>query len=167
MAIEHLKSGAITNADATPVVFNNARVTRLPAHVATGTVEVSASASATSTYRLCRVPSNAVVNAVIVDCDAQGGSGALDIGLYATARDGGAVVDADLFASALAVATALSSSNVTHESGVYDIADIGKPLWEVLGLTADPMVDYDVAATITTAVGTGVATFSLRVEYGQ
>lgn len=41
MAVENLKSSAITNADATPIVFNNSRVARAPMHEAVGTAEAA------------------------------------------------------------------------------------------------------------------------------
>jgi hypothetical protein len=50
---------------------------------------------------------------------------------------------------------------------VYGANDIEKPLWEALGLTSDPGVDYDVAITLTTAQGVGTADMALRVGYTQ
>jgi hypothetical protein len=75
-----------------------------------------------------------------------------DIGLYRTAKDGGAVVDADFFASALSLKDgALNGVDVLHESAVFSIANSGKELWDALGLTSDPSVFYDVAFTLTAA----------------
>ena len=59
MAVEHLKSTPITNADSTPRTLNSARVTAMMLKEAVGTVTASAAASVGSTYRFCRVPSNA------------------------------------------------------------------------------------------------------------
>lgn len=168
MAVEALKSAAITNADATPVVFNNSRITRAPLQEAIGTKQASASASIGSTYRLCRIPSNARISQVILSTDAFDTTGAGDIGIYQTAANGGAVVDADFFASAVVLTTALPNTAVTHESAVFGVEDVEKPLWEALGLSADPMRDYDVAITLTAANGAGATPdVTLRVTYTQ
>lgn len=59
MAAEHSKATALSNADSVPRIINNARVMRMPAWEAVGTVEATGAADIGSTYRLCRVPSNA------------------------------------------------------------------------------------------------------------
>lgn len=166
MPVEALKSAAITNADATPLVLTNARIMAGAMREAIGTKQASASASIGSTYRLCRVPSNARISQVIASCDAFDITGAADIGVYQTAENGGAVVDADFFASALLMTTALPNTVCTHESGVFGIEDVEKPLWEALGLTADPMRDYDIVMTLTAANGAGATPdVTLRVQY--
>lgn len=167
MAVEALKSSVITNADATPPVLSNARLAHCSMLEAVGTKQASASASIGSTYRLCRIPSNARVSEVILSCDAFDTTGAADIGVYQTAANGGAVVDADFFASAVVLTTALPNTAVTHESGVFGIEDVEKPLWEALGLSADPQRDYDIALTLTAANGAGATPdVTLRVRYG-
>jgi len=167
MAVEALKSLALTNADATPTVFNNGRVARAPVQRALGYAIADAVASIGSTYRLARVPSNAFGLRVILSNTAFTTTGAGDIGIYQTAANGGAVVDADFFASAQLLTTALPNTEVTHESGVYGVNDKEKPLWEALGLSADPQIDYDVAITLTAANQTAAADVALLVEYTQ
>ena len=88
----------------------------------------------------------------------------MDVGVYRTDDDGGAVVDADHFASATVVTSALVDSNVAHESGVYGIEDKNKPLWEALGLSADPQIWYDIVGTVTTDMG-GAGTLMLEATY--
>lgn len=166
MAVEALKSAVITNADATPAVANNSRLSDANMKEAIGTKQASASASIGSTYRLCRIPSNARISEVILSCDAFDTTGAADVGIYQTAANGGLVVDADFFASAVVLTTALPNTVVTHESGVFGIEDVEKPLWEALGLSADPQRDYDVALTLTAANGAGATPdVTLRVRY--
>jgi hypothetical protein len=49
---------------------------------------------------------------------------------------------------------------------VFGIEDVEKPLWEALGLTADPVRDYDIALTLTAANGAGATPdVTLRVRY--
>jgi hypothetical protein len=172
MAIELVKSGVITNADATPVVLNNPSVANALLHEGVGTVELTATASIASIARLVRVPSNARVSRVLLSCDALT-SATTDIGVYkAMGADGvaGAVVDVDFFASAQAISSALSNSDITHEADAadagagYGLADAAKPLWQALGLTSDPSIYYDIACTLT-AAATGAGTVGLKVQY--
>jgi hypothetical protein len=159
-----IDSTLISNRAATPRVanepYNDARIKT----TGVGIVEVTTSTDAADEIRFCRVRSNAVIKNVLVSSDAAITSGAMDIGIYRTDDDGGAVVDADFFASALAVGSGLTLSNATHESAVYGIEDRDKPLWEALGLSADSQVWYDVVGTVTTDMGAG-GTICLEVEY--
>jgi len=164
MAVENLKSSAITNADATPLVLTDAIVAKGRLQEAVGTKQASASASIASTYRLVRIPSNARVSQVLLYSDAFDTTGAADVGLYDV--NGGAVVAADFFASAVVLTSALNGSDVTHESAVFGVEDAEKPLWEALGLSADPHKSYDVALTLTAANGAGATPdVTLKVRY--
>lgn len=164
MATVSVSSTQITNRDASPRVMNNARLTKGAMQIACGTLEATAADDIGSKYKLCSIPSNARVAQVLLSCDSLGTAGAVDLGIYQTTDNGGAVVDADHFASAQVLTTALKNSDVTHESGVYGVEDIEKPLWEALGLSADPKRDYDVVATVT-AANISAGTISLQVIY--
>lgn len=164
MAVVTVKSAAITNRDATPVVLNNARITGAPVQRAAGIVAMTNGDSAASKFLIAQVPSNAIISSAKLSVLAGGTTGAGDLGVYQTTANGGAVVDADFFASAVSVVAALTKSEVIGESGVYNPADMEKPLWQALGLTADSARFYDIVLTLTTAVD---ATKSLlgEVEY--
>ena len=150
MAVVAVKSTLITNADATPAVLNSPRVDGAFEHVKVATAAVTSGDSVDSTYRMFRVPSNAVVTDLRIYSPDIGTTTISDIGLYAA--DGGAVVDADFFADALSLKDgALNGTDVLHESAVFSIANSGKELWDALGLTSDPSVSYDVALTLTGA----------------
>jgi len=84
----------------------------------------------------------------------------VDLGIYLTngAAHGGAVVDADLFGSAIDLNTARTAALVSvfgenaATSGV-GATDSGKTLWQLADigaatLTADPRVEYDLALTL-------------------
>lgn len=171
MAVVTTKSATVTNRDATPRVFSNARVAQAEMKEAVGFVEAVNGDSIASKYIFASVPSNARVSQVLLSCDAIAVSGAGDIGIYKSVPDGGTVVDADFFASAQVVTAALVNSDVTHEADAADagagfgLADCEKPLWEALGLSADPGIWYDVVMTLTTATG-GAGTIGLKVRYG-
>lgn len=166
MAVVNTLATALSNADGKPVIFNNARVTRMAKWGAIGNVESVSGDNTGSTYRLLRIPSNARVPQVLLSNDALAGAAAGDVGLYQTADNGGAVVDADFFASAVSLVAAASKVDVTLESGVIDFANLEQPLWELLGLLTDPFVDYDVAVTLT-ADSAAAGSVTAEVEYGQ
>ena len=159
-----IDSTLISNRAATPRVANEPYNDAKMKTTGVGLVEVSTATDTADEIRFMRVRSNAVIKQVLLSCDAVATSGAIDIGIYRTDDDGGAVVDADHFASAAVVTTALVDSNVAHESGVYGIEDKDKPLWEALGLSADSQVWYDVVGTVTTDMG-GAGTIGLEVTY--
>lgn len=130
------------------------------------TVEVTNGDSISSKFILGSVPSTASLRELVILCDPITAAAA-DFGLYRTTQDGGAVVDADLFGSAVSLATAITTgTNILHESGVHDIANLAKPLWQVLGLATDPQLMYDVVATLT-AAATATGTLTARISYAQ
>ena len=152
MAVVAVKSTLITNADATPAVLNSPRVDGGFERIEVATAAITSGDNTGSTYRMFRVPSNAVMTDLRIYSPDIGTTTISDIGLYRTAKDGGAVVDADFFASALSLKDgALNGTDVLHESAVFSIANSGKELWDALGLTSDPSVFYDVAFTLTAA----------------
>lgn len=165
MAVVETKSTAITNADTASQKLNSTRLQEGRMKESVGTVAAANGDSIASIYRFARIPSGARVSEVILLCDAIT-SGAGDVGLYDVPTvNAGAVVDADLFGSAVSIATAITAgTNVAHESGVYGIEDVEKPLWEALGLTADPRKLYDIAMTLTAAT-TAAGDISLKVRY--
>jgi hypothetical protein len=165
MSVELLKSAAITNRDATPTVLTNSNTARGQLHTAAGLCTPSATASIASIFRHVEVPSNARVQAVLLTCGAVT-SAAGDIGVYRNTRDGGAVVDADFFASAQSLASILTNSDVTNESTVHTPAQQLQPLWQALGLTSDPNTTFDIATTLT-AAATASADVVLKVQFAE
>ena len=164
-----LKGTAITNREATPPVLND------PGQ-GDGAVEkcaygylasVTASLSVTSIIRLVQVPSNAIITDLRLSSGAQT-AGAFDIGVYRNNDDGGAVVDKDLFGSAVSCASAVVNSDVLNESTNNTLAKQSQPLWQAAGLSADPKSPLDLALTVAgTAVTTGTGAIALRVRYVQ
>ena len=163
MAVENLKTLSLTNADAVPRVIGNARVLGGRVRQGVGNALAALDASIGSIYRLVRVPSNACAMSVVLSNAAFTTTGAADIGIYKS--NAGAVVSVAFFASAQLLTAALQNTEVTHESGTYTLANREKPLWEALGLTADPQIDYDIALTLTAANTTTAAQVALRVQY--
>ncbi len=163
MALEYLKSTQITNRDATPAVLNNPVTDAGVLRAKVATIAPSASASISATYRMVDIPSNARVHRVIFQAAAMG-TGKFDIGVYRNTRDGGAVVDADFFASAVDCSAAVAMTDVTNESAEYSMAEQTQQLWQAVGASEDPKSTYDITLTATSAV-TNSATAMLKVEY--
>jgi hypothetical protein len=157
-----LKTTSITNLDATPIIRANPWIHGANARQYIGTLETITADDTGSRYRFWRIGSWMRPVAVSIFCDAMT-AGAVDVGLYRTAADGGAVVDADFFGSAVSLATALNGTDITYEqaSTGEDISKAEQRIWEVLGLTVDPNLEYDVVASVTTAITAG-GTLTLR-----
>ena len=161
----NLSSTLITNATATPSVSTSANA-GAPGGLNNTYQPLAVTASETigNVLRFVRVPSNARLTSIILYSDALGGTTAGDIGVYRTAEDGGAVVDADHFGSGVSLVSKVAGVEQIFESGVNTVADIGKPLWDALGLSADPQTTYDIAITLTAAVTTP-GSIGLAVEF--
>lgn len=159
-----VKSTLVSNREATPRVANEPWQDAALKSTGLGVVAVTTSTDSGDKLYFCRISSSAVVREVLLSCTAVSTSGAIDVGLYQTADNGGAVVDADLFASAQVVTTALLNSNIMHESGVTTFDERNSRVWELLGLTEDPFRDYDVVGTLTADMG-GTGNISLELRY--
>ncbi len=166
MAVVNTKGTAVTAADSSPPTPD--QTVSLKIHggrvkESIGFVAAVSGDSIASTYRLARVASSSRISQVLLTCSAIT-TCAADIGVYDTAVNGGAAIDADFFASAQSLADAVVNSDVTHESGVFAPNAIEKPLWQALGLTSDPGKLYDIVATLTAAAG-AAGTVGLKVRY--
>lgn len=170
MGVVTTKSGNITNRDAVPRVKNNAAIEGGALREICGSVEIATGDSSASKYILCSVPSNARISQLLVYSDDCGTATVLELGLWRTTADGGAVVDLDLFATGLDVhGGALSGVDVVHEAATTsttfaDIQYMEKRLWEVLGLSSDPGIMYDIVAYCSTAADVG-GTFAVKCRY--
>jgi len=163
----NVTSTLISNRALTPRVANDPWTNSRTKTTGMGITAVTTAEDANDILRFVMVPANAVVRNVRLSCTAVAVGGALNIGVYRSADDGGTVVDADLFASAVAVTTALSNSDVTYESGEYTLAESNQPLWQAAGMTAPPPSGWlVVAGTVTTDMG-GAGTIGVSVTYSD
>lgn len=165
-AVVAVKSTMVTNLDASPVV-------EAPAYQAHGrlremveSVSIGSGDDIASIYRVFRVWSGWRVSELLIDSPDIGTTTIADVGLYKAAQHGGAVVDADFFASALSLKDgALAKTDITRENtATITIANADKRLWEQLGLTEDPKLWYDVALTLTAAAD-AAGEIGLRLKY--
>ena len=179
MAVDHVKSTGITNMDTlNPRVRNTAGKDGSAGQVAmvvSGHATAVASSSADATYQLLRVPASAKIKSLAFASEAQA-AGKFDIGVY-YATDGtckagassllaAAALDQDLFATVIDCAAKVDWTEIMFEAGTFTFDEMDKPLWEVVGLTADPGGNFDIVATVkTTAVTTGTGKIGLRAIY--
>ena len=164
MAVANSKSTQITNADATPRVLTPAAIGWGRVRAASFTLDVAAADDDASVYRFFRVHSNWRVLQLLLWNDAITSGSVYDVGLYQTAENGGAVVDADCWATNVTMVSArLVPLDVTFEA--LDIIKCEKLVWEVAAIavttiTEDPQRDYDICLTADT-VGSGAGTISM------
>lgn len=166
MAVANTKSTIVTNLDATPMVLNNLNIAGAVLREQVATVEVLAADDNGSVYRMCRVHSSWRISELTLFGDAIASASSFDLGLYQTAANGGAVVDANAYADAASIASAsLTGTQLLFEGGsAVGVEKIEQAVWQNAGLTADPGRFYDLALTAN-VVGTATGTVSVRVRY--
>lgn len=170
-----LKSAQITNMDASPFVQTDAgKGSPAALKMTDGYVTPAAADAAGTKYLMNRVPSYAVVKRLLIASEAQG-AGKVDVGVYYAddvrylaggSANSGVVIDADFFATAVDIAAKVQPTDITFESGTYTFDKWSQPLWQAVGLSADPGGMLDIVATVvTTDVTTGTGKLRLATEY--
>lgn len=164
MAVVSLKgSRVITNADATPMVISAPGTGGGAVRSWTETVETNADDSASSTYLLARLPSNArIMGTSKVYFDDLGTTSAtLDIGVYNTSGKSDITNDADAMNNGIDITTAAGSASL-----ISDIANYGIPLWDhVNGQTTDPVAMLDIKASLQDAAISAAGTITVEIFY--
>ena len=183
----HLKSTAVTNLDATPVVTSTAgEGLSGRARAVGGYVTAVAADAALTTYQLARVPTTAKVKEVLFESEAQG-AGKVQLGVYfsTSLTDGtsasnqnsdgspkvvtssGSTSQVNFFSGDIDCASAVTQAAYTYSGTALNTLDLRqKKLWDACGLTSDPGGYFDVVATVhTTAVTTGTGKLGITVIY--
>lgn len=163
MAVVNTKGVILTNIDAVPSVHPDVTINGARQRAIVDTVSVAAADDDTSVYRFARVHSSWCIPSIILFFDGITGGTSFDVGLYQIAENGGAVVDADAYGSAIN----LSSANTTGLQVAFEARDIIKiqnRVWQDAGLSADPNLYYDVALTANT-VGTAQGDIAMHLTY--
>jgi len=126
------------------------------------TVEIASSDNDGSTYRLARLQANAVIKGINIFCDAITGGTDYDLGIYDIPEtNNGAVIDKDCFMDGQTLA---SASKAINGFSVVDIANYGKQVWELAGLTEATNKAVDIVLTGNT-VGSANGTVTIQVTY--
>jgi len=184
MAVENLKSAPITNLDASPIITNTIGE-GAPGMLRSsgGHVLATAATSATSTYRLARIPTTAKVKHVFLSVINAPGAGAtdIDVAFSDSTNDGtqqslaGGIVqitgpvDNKLFGAAFTVPATKTITDVTL-ANTFTADHQNLPLWQVLvnlgatQFTADPGGFFDILLKITTAI-TNSVDLGIEVQY--
>ena len=174
MAVENLKTPSITAYDTRPLVgVSTGQGSPGTLRSVNDHVGATAATSIGSTYRICRIPTNAVVKHVFLHNGlATAGAVDIDVAHSDSLTDGTPSVlagtipqyagpaDNKLFGAAVSVAAA-QNIEVTF-SGSYTTTNQNTPLWSVLvsgGVTtfsADPGGFFDILLKVTTAFTAGI-----------
>jgi hypothetical protein len=160
------KTDLVTNLDATPKVMNPLYLMGGVLREQVGTVEIAAADDNGSKYILGRVHSSWRISEITLFNDAITSGTDFDLGLYRTAEDGAAAVDANAFSDGVSLASA-SLTGVQHlfEGGsAVGVEDIEQQVWQMAGQSSDPGLWYDVVLNSTTN-GSGAGTVSMRLRY--
>ncbi len=167
MGVVTVKATAVSNADQLyPKILSAPYLTKGAIFCAAGTLEVGSGDSIGSLYRFARIPSGARIHNMEIFSDAIAQFSSAKVGLY-TPQDqsgnaGGVVSDA-LFGSGID----LSVQQTEPYDVIFNnlgIENIEKRVWELLGLTADPCLFYDVTIKSVLQNG-GTGTLSMRLEF--
>ena len=156
-----IKSALVSNYEATPRLHTAAHLSGARLRRIVATVEKGSGDGNGSKVFLCPVWSGWSIQSVRLFNDALTGATAVELGIYQT--DGSTAVDADVYASAISLATG-STVGVEQAFEARNIDQVGNRTWEDLGLSADPNRWYYLALTGTT-FGTAAGTISAIVEY--
>lgn len=154
MAVENLTATGAATTDPIPQNGYADKVSRLCT-----SVEVSASASVSSTYVLARLPSSARLGGLSKlywDDMATAGSPTLDIGAEGPSE----TYDDDSINDGLALSSASTGSIV-----IKTIDNYTKPLWEICGLSSDPNEIFTIKGKIKDAAVTTGGTLISEFVY--
>ncbi len=162
MALVSTQSGLIASLEAGSLVASRNLGGYIESQVASATK--ASSDSTNSYYRMLRVHSSWRIAGLALLTAAWGTSGSINIGIYETVANGGALVSAASFASAVDVSAAIANlTDVVAEAVAPD--QLGKQLWERLGLAADPSKFYDIVVSAANIGAAQAAAFALQVKY--
>lgn len=165
MAVVHNRSTTILNTeDITGITRNESFVAGGRVRSAAETMAITASNSDGSTLRFFRVKSSWRIEGLWLAADASVVSTDVDIGLYAIADDGGAVIDKDAYVDGLDLSggSAYPFTNLAFHT--RDITKVKQQVWQDAGLSADPRKHYDLTVTLNT-IGAAAGDFAMILNY--
>lgn len=118
--------------------------------------------------RHASVPSNMIVRDIKLSCEAMGAGATINVGAYYTEDhpQSGAVIDADFFATAVDISAALKKVSILNESGTNTLDKQEMPLYQALGLAADPGCKIDICSTVVGPIAAN-GNIALEVESAE
>lgn len=174
MGVVNTNTTELDNVEASPPVANQVHNIHGRVRIKTGFVTVADADSDTSTFRFFRVRSSDSIKSIEVRTSQAFTSGTdWDCGLYTI--NAGAVVDSDLYCDGATLAVA--APTVPHVIAVSPwtdmrfgdattaiLSDINNMVWEDLGLSADPQLEYDLVLLANT-IGSQGGILQMTVLY--
>lgn len=132
-----------------------------------GTFEKAAGDGDGSVIKLFKLPANAIPIRGELNNDALAGCTDVDFGVYE--EDGVTVADKDLFLDGADInagkAIGSEQNLLANLGGADPVANIGKRLWELLGLTVKTKKEGYIAALTLNTAGAAAGTISWRFSY--
>lgn len=129
-----------------------------------GTVTFAGTQSNDDVVRLFRVKSGDVITSLKLSTTASI-TGMTDVNFGLHTINGGAAVDDNLFKDARALnAVILNEELRIGAASALNVSTSGQAVYELLGLTEDPNLEYDVTATLI-AAGSNTNGMALRMSY--
>ena len=194
MALQHLQSAALINADATPTLRSTAgQGAAGELVVVDAVITPAASADIHSTFEFFRVRSNAKVKRLTIQSETQGSTGTLDVGAFygpdgpagdtvsPPTYNGVSLIDLDYFLQALDISgqsafaqvvpgggfsiTGSTAALLAGGGGWTAALGVNTELWVALGLTSDPRCSISIIGHAAEAFGTGAAPIRATLEY--
>ena len=161
------KSTAVTNCDSQyPEKLNSPWLTKGTLYTGLGVVAIATGDANGQVYRMCRIPSGALITSMKLFSDAIAGATSAAVGIYAaqgTSGQVGAVVSGSLFASGINLTVAQTEPYDVLFNNLA-IKNIEKRVWELAALSADPMTSYDICIVGTT-LSSSSGNVALMIEY--
>lgn len=157
MSSFNIKSKVIANRDATPLVLTDPILAKASLQEGIGVERIPTTADIGSQIRLVSVPSSARLSDLHYFA-ASLGTSAIDIAAWfptSVPVQSGVVAAALISSSAFAANIAGVDTGIALTDGMGTIAQQSvqrrsQPLWQNLGLVADPMIDIDLGFTVRT-----------------
>jgi hypothetical protein len=176
MVASTAKGTLITNLEASPILQGNHGEVGGNLKIATTTTEVATTSidEINDVMLVLPLPSGARLHSLVIfndDLDSNGVPAlAVDVGGFygndVTGQTSGTVIDQDGIASAITTLQAANTAGVELVAEASPIEDIGKELWEIMGLTSNPGGTIYIGTTVTTAAATAAAgTITMRAMY--
>jgi len=169
----NITSTTLTNLEADPISLASAYHNAGRVHVKSESLAVAVADNNADVWRFFRVKSSDSIKSLQLINTAIVGSTDWNVGLYSI--NGGGDVDENLYADAITLATAAPAVAPTADGGSpielrFGVAvtavpgDVNNQVWQDLGLSSDPGLEYDVCMTGIT-VGAAVGTLALIMYY--
>ncbi len=167
MATATIKSKVIANRDASPSVLTDAIVAKAELTEAFGVEQIPTTADAASKVKLLSVPSSARLSSFEFAVANVGlGTSSLDVAAWfptAVPNQSAVAIQSSVVAGALISSSAFKAAIAGVDTGIEwtdanaaistnTLPKKNQPLWQMLGLQADPMIDIDLGFSVRTAV---------------